>query len=156
MVTGVFRRGAEDAFRRNRRQVSCRLSTTKSVLVRRTPMLGDAALRVIGDCNDAALVQIVGQGDLSGVRVDAPRRFDLVPLVIPVSKIIRVQVVPACFAVPRDDFVALVGIAHPARRAGQVIERPVRWERAVGVPVPTSWGAAPRKYAPRGISLCFP
>ena len=32
----------------------------------------DAALRVIGDCDDAAFVQIVGQGDLSGVRVDAP------------------------------------------------------------------------------------
>ena len=39
MVTGVFRRGAEDAFRRNRRQVSCKLSLTESVLVRRTPML---------------------------------------------------------------------------------------------------------------------
>ena len=32
----------------------------------------NAALRVIGDCDGAAFVQIVGQGDLSGVRVDAP------------------------------------------------------------------------------------
>ena len=32
----------------------------------------DAAIRVIGDCDGAAFVQIVGQGDLSGVRVDAP------------------------------------------------------------------------------------
>lgn len=32
----------------------------------------NAALRVIGDCDGAALVQIVGQSDLSGVRVDAP------------------------------------------------------------------------------------
>ena len=61
----------------------------------------DAAIRVIGDCDGAACIQIVGQGDLSGVRVDAPRRFDLVPIVVPVSKLTRVQVVPACFAVPR-------------------------------------------------------
>ena len=32
----------------------------------------DAAIRVIGDCDGAAFVQIVGQGDLSRVRVDAP------------------------------------------------------------------------------------
>ena len=39
MMTGAFRRGAKDALRRNRRQVSCKLSITKSFLVRRTPML---------------------------------------------------------------------------------------------------------------------
>lgn len=39
MVIGAFRRGTEDAFRRNRRQVSCKLSITKSFLVRRTPIL---------------------------------------------------------------------------------------------------------------------
>lgn len=109
----------------------------------------DAALRVIGDCDGAAFVQIVGQGDLSGVRVDAPRRFDLVPLVIPtVSKLTRTQVVPARFAVPRGGLVALVSPARPAGRAGQVKERPIRRERAVGVQRPDNLGAAPRKYAP--------
>ena len=72
MVTGVFRRGAEDAFRRNRRQVSCRLSINEIRFGAQDADARDAALRVIGDCDGAAFVQIVGQGDLSGVRVDAP------------------------------------------------------------------------------------
>lgn len=54
MVIGAFRRGTEDAFRRNRRAGVLQIEYHEILLVRRTPILGDAALRVIGDCDGAA------------------------------------------------------------------------------------------------------
>ena len=50
------------------------------------------------------------------------------------------RVVPACFAVPQGNLVASIGIARPAGRAGQIIERPVRRERAVVIWRPDNLG----------------